>query len=260
MQSEMEESLSSFHSRVTGSDRVTITPIRDLYAHFQYRDLSSHPAIVLLPYQVSFMSLFEFYRMQIPLFVPSPRMLTRWHLKHRVLSERSWDTVFGRPGSHSVLQQHPGYNGSSCRIGDPNDEFNESSLLSWLSLADFYQWPYVTTFDSWNELFSRLHTLLFKDSGRHGLMNISASMGVFAQQQEAATRRKWADILDRVHRHRHASSSSSSSSSSSVLDYESLPEDVDRALRASYGYTLSTSDCSEQIQSDGGDEQRNTDS
>ena len=44
------------------------------------------------------------------------------------------------------------------------------------------------------------------------------------------------------------------------MDYESLPEDVDRALRASYGYTLSTSDCSEQIQSDGGDEQRNTDS
>jgi hypothetical protein len=219
------------------------------------------------------MSLYEFYRMQIPLFVPSPHMLTRWHLKHRVLSERSWETVFGRPGRHSVLKQHPSYNGSSCRVGDPNDEFRESSVLSWVSLADFYQWPHVTTFDNWFDLFSRLHTLLFLDSGRHGLMNISASMGVFAQQQEATTRRKWADILDRVRRHQHPSSSSpslsspslsspslSSSSSPSVMDYESLPEDVDGALRASYGYTLSTSDCSEQIQSDGGDEQRHTDS
>ena len=102
-----------------------------------------------------------------------------------------------------------------------------------MSLADFYQWPHVKTFDTWYELFSQLHTLLFEDIGRHGLMNISASMGVFARQQEAATRMNWADILDRVRRHRH--SLSSLSSSSSVLDVESLPEDVDQALRASYG-------------------------
>ena len=151
MQSEMAESLSSFHSRVTGKDRVTITPLRELYAHFEYRDLSAHG---------------------------------------------------GR------------YN-NSCTVGDPDDEFSESSVLSWVLLADFYQWPHVKTFDTWYELFSQLHTLLFEDTGRHGLMNISASMGVFARQQEAATRMKWADILDRVRRHCHSSSSLSSQSSSS---------------------------------------------
>jgi len=56
MQSEMTEFLSSFNSQITGSspitERVTITPIRDLYAHFEYRDLCAHPAIVILPYQV----------------------------------------------------------------------------------------------------------------------------------------------------------------------------------------------------------------
>jgi len=188
------------------------------------------------------MSLFEFYRMQIPLFVPSPKMLTRWHLKHRVLSERSWATVFGRPGGSSVLGKHPTYN-SSCCIGDPNDEFSESSVLSWVSLADFYQWPHVTTFDSWYELFSRLHTLLFEDTGHSGFRNISVSMGVFARTQEATTRRKWADILERVRRYRgHASQ-----------DNDSLPGDVDRALHMSYGYTLSTSDCSEQIQTEDDD-------
>ena len=52
MQSEMIRFLRSFNNQVTGLDRIAITPIRDLYDHFEYRDLSAHPAIVLLPYQV----------------------------------------------------------------------------------------------------------------------------------------------------------------------------------------------------------------
>ena len=52
MQNEMTQSLQSFNSQVTGLHRIAITPIRDLYDHFEYRDLSAHPAIVLLPYQV----------------------------------------------------------------------------------------------------------------------------------------------------------------------------------------------------------------
>lgn len=37
--------------------------IRDLYPHFEYSDLVKHRAIVLIPYQVSIMSIFEYYRM-----------------------------------------------------------------------------------------------------------------------------------------------------------------------------------------------------
>lgn len=33
--------------------------IRDLYPHFEYSQLASHPALVLIPYQVSIMSIFE---------------------------------------------------------------------------------------------------------------------------------------------------------------------------------------------------------
>ena len=191
------------------------------------------------------MSLFEFYRMQIPMFVPSPKMLTRWHLKYQVLNERCWSTVFGEPSRRSALGRHPNYDNSSSMMmmGDPNDEFNESSILSWVSLADFYQWPHITTFDSWYDLFSKLHTLLFEGGGGSdrfsGLRNISASMGVFAQQQEATTRQSWRDIVDRVWRHPiHALPHNASSL---------LPATVDQALSESYGYTLSTTDCSAQI-------------
>ena len=43
--------------------RFKFARIRDLYAHFEYSDLTKHRAIVLIPYQVSIMSIFEYYRM-----------------------------------------------------------------------------------------------------------------------------------------------------------------------------------------------------
>ena len=69
----------------SSSPSLAFAHIRDLYPHFQYSDLAAHPAIVVLPYQVSFMSLFEFYRMEIPLFVPSLDLLTDWHMTYKVL-------------------------------------------------------------------------------------------------------------------------------------------------------------------------------
>ena len=78
---------SSFSATTTSSSSPSLAfaHIRDLYPHFQYSDLAAHPAIVVLPYQVSFMSLFEFYRMEIPLFVPSLDLLTDWHMTYKVL-------------------------------------------------------------------------------------------------------------------------------------------------------------------------------
>ena len=77
---------SSFSTAAASSSTpsLSFSHIRDLYPHFQYSDLAAHPAIVILPYQVSFMSLFEFYRMEIPLFVPSLDLLTDWHMTHKV--------------------------------------------------------------------------------------------------------------------------------------------------------------------------------
>ena len=63
--------------------------IRALYPSlYEYSELARHPAAVLLPYQLSVMTFFELYRMNIPLFAPSPELLARWHLDFRVLNER----------------------------------------------------------------------------------------------------------------------------------------------------------------------------
>ena len=55
---------------------IRIAGIRQLYPEYRYADIASHRAIVLLPYQVSFMSFFEYYKMGIPMFAPTPDLLT----------------------------------------------------------------------------------------------------------------------------------------------------------------------------------------
>jgi len=58
--------------------------LREIYPSYKYSDLTSHSGIVYIPYQVSVMSMFEQYRMNIPLFFPSLDLLTTWQHKHMV--------------------------------------------------------------------------------------------------------------------------------------------------------------------------------
>jgi hypothetical protein len=114
--------------------------IRDLYPRFEYADIVKHKAIVLIPYQVretkimwswnclfeffvqvSIISIIEYYRMAIPLFAPSPSLLTKWQLEHRVMFERTWLGVRNCFRRKSSITQHP-----ESRVPfDPNDEFDE---------------------------------------------------------------------------------------------------------------------------------------
>jgi hypothetical protein len=133
-----------------------IKHIRELYPHFKYTDLASHPAVVILPYQISFMLFFELYYMNMPMFVPSPALLTQWHLKYNILKERTWDTVYGHPEDSSVLPKHPYASSSPPSSLDPNNEFDERAIREWISLADFYQYPHVVQFDSLQECVEKL--------------------------------------------------------------------------------------------------------
>ncbi|CAF4277290.1 unnamed protein product, partial [Rotaria sordida] len=59
--------------------KIKIVSIRSIYRNYKYSDLTNHPAIIHIPYQVSIMSLFEQYRMNIPLLAPSLDLFTTWH-------------------------------------------------------------------------------------------------------------------------------------------------------------------------------------
>ena len=39
---------------------------------------------------------------------------------------------------------------------DPNNQRDVDAISSWIKFADFYQWPYIQTFNSWEELLEKL--------------------------------------------------------------------------------------------------------
>jgi hypothetical protein len=39
---------------------------------------------------------------------------------------------------------------------DPNNELNATVVRQWLSFSDFYHWPHVILFDSWEDLAQKL--------------------------------------------------------------------------------------------------------
>jgi hypothetical protein len=198
--------------------------IGDLYERYEFSDLAAHPAVVLVPYQTSIMTVFELYRMQIPMFAPSPELLVSWHVQHNLLYQRTWSGVHRNPVTRSVLPRHPNST-SLVADWDPNNDFSKEAILSWLQFSDFYQWPHIATFDSWEQLVVLLQ--------RSDLARVSSSMGVFNRKQEAETRGKWEDIMAKVLNGRLTRKKLR----------QRLPAELNEALLPSYGIRLSNSNC-----------------
>ena len=134
--------------------RMKFATIRSLYTHYTYTDIASHPGLILIPYQVSIMSLFEYYAMHIPVFVPSLDLLIKWQMDNRVMDELSWNCVFGNCESRSEIAGCE----RSVHPHDPNDVTNPESLRYWLKFADFYQWPGIVCFDDWDDLIEKIES------------------------------------------------------------------------------------------------------
>jgi len=230
---QLKQSLAQFNKEQSNSHRpnVLIAPIRELYpGHFEYAQLAAHRAVVLLPYQVSIMSLFEFYRMELPIFVPSLDLLTSWHVDYRVLNERTWMSVFGKPESHSKLPRHSHSN--SSLLSDPNDEFSVNSIREWIALSDFYQWPHIQTFDSFQSLLEGLSVANFT--------NISRCMHEYNLHERRRVKENWGSILQKIVAFKEAQKRE---------EYKTrdLPHSLNEALFATYGYRLDENDCNAEL-------------
>ena len=94
-----------------------------------------HPGLILIPYTVSFMSVFEYYRMKIPLFVPTPALLEEWDHAHHLLGERTWHRTRGVAVFRSPFPRHP--QSTSKSLLDPNDEQNRQSAKEWIGFSDW---------------------------------------------------------------------------------------------------------------------------
>ena len=181
-------------------------------------------------------------------------LLSRWHVTLRVVNERSWASVFGSPGASSPLPKHPLR--TSGMQTDPNNEEDEIAVLEWIRLADFYQWPHITQFRSWEELLWLVENSDFQAQ--------SKGMREYNDRESQRISDSWESILQLVadganasprggRGDRSVSGTSSSSSSDSRAPSDSgpaaadaapselLPASAEEALQKNYGVQLSPS-------------------
>jgi hypothetical protein len=134
------------------NDKFVFKHIRALYPRFTFEQLAGHRAIVLFPYATMSYSIVDFYAINMPIFVPSPEFL----IKLNILGERRLQShccrkmpdpiTFDRQLENNLSTTHP---------FSPNSD-EHSALKYWLQFADYYVWPFVTVFDSFDDLLEKL--------------------------------------------------------------------------------------------------------
>ena len=181
------------------SNKVLIRGIRDMYKRYTFEDLASHPCIVLLsPYTNSVMSYREFYRLNIPMYAPSLKLLLTWHLEDRIMRERTWEAALGdqeNPRRYVVSRGSfiPAHPDAIYPHLDPNNEYDVASLKHWLQQSDFYQLPHVQYFDSIDDLIEQLTFQTISS-----LRAVSRRMRAFNADLEANLTESWDGIFRRI--------------------------------------------------------------
>lgn len=155
----------------------------DIFSSHKHSDLLKFKGIIHLPYQISYMSIFEQYTSNIPLILPTKRLLIELYEKgYNVLNEVSWNGLH-RMKSNSYIPYKKQY--------DPNDYQNVESFKHWIEYADFYvqEWmPHITYFDSFEELNMLVNTL--------NTSEISQKMSEFNEQRKRMIYDKWERLIN----------------------------------------------------------------
>jgi hypothetical protein len=167
---------------------LNATWMADAYPRYEMGQLATHPAVIFLPYTISVMTFFELYRMNIPLLVPTRRLLAKWHVKHGLLAELTWPLA---SGAGSPLPPAPQFAGWP----DPNNDTDLAGLDFWLQHADLYTFEHVITFDSISDLVAKARDL----TDRNAWPTVSAAMADFNGRQLAGILHTWrSTVLPRM--------------------------------------------------------------
>jgi hypothetical protein len=192
--------------------RWALAELRHVYRQYTNEDLAQHPAIVMFPYQVSVMSLFEWRAMGIPIFAPSLDLLTHWHTRYGLVFERrvDWQIAAAKKKRGSWVEAHPEAS-PHVKHFDPNDEHDPRAVRSWLALADIYTLPHVVHFDSLEHLVELLDST--------DLSNVSANVRLHHAALEARVHADWKHLFSKLLAGRPPGSRESSSRQSSILGH-----------------------------------------
>ena len=153
-----------------------------------FNDLAKYRGIIHVPYQISVMSIFEQYRMNIPMFFPSPELLARWQVDHYIMPERTFNgAFFGQRPKASIIPPHP----SQANVPDPKNEYDYESTLYWMRFADFYQiMPHGFIYESVDHLVD-----LVTNIDNETLQQTSNKMRAYNIEFKKRIIHKWKEIL-----------------------------------------------------------------
>eukprot|EP00741_Cyanophora_paradoxa_P005853 tig00000113_g5671.t1 len=141
---------------------------------YTYQDLASHRLMVQIPYQTSVMSWFEYYRLNVPLFFPSYKLLLEWQRKY----DLTWERVYGHP--EVLVKPYTAFSPNSDQCDD---------VAYWLQFSDWLVWPHVQLFDSWEHLLDLIDTVdLFAVSRKMAEFNECVGPEILARWHEVFSR------------------------------------------------------------------------
>jgi len=154
---------------------------------YKWSDISKFKGIIMIPYNCSTMSIFEFYSSNIPLFCPSINFMIELYKDYNnyVLSELCWNKL-SNSKSQSIIE---------CDITkDPNNYLDIEIMKKWIELSDFYneEWmPHIVYFESFEDLEKKI-----KDSD---LFGISEKMKEFNQIRKNNIHKMWENKLKDIY-------------------------------------------------------------
>jgi hypothetical protein len=150
-------------------------------------------AVIHIPYQPSTMSFFELYRQNIPILVPSLKLLVEWHSQFNILHGR----VYGHPARDvDLIMQYTGLSESYLKsIPDPNAENDIEAHKYWFAFSDFYVMKHVVQFESWSHL---LELLSQGHSNSVDLAEISAKMAAQNALDKVEIEKQWDRVFAKM--------------------------------------------------------------
>eukprot|EP01062_Namystynia_karyoxenos_P002638 TRINITY_DN10930_c0_g1_i4.p1 TRINITY_DN10930_c0_g1~~TRINITY_DN10930_c0_g1_i4.p1 ORF type:complete len:634 (+),score=50.60 TRINITY_DN10930_c0_g1_i4:106-2007(+) len=144
------------------------------YKHFKHSDLLTHRIGINIPYSIGSQLWYEMYRLGLPMYAPSLRMLTRLHLDHGLIFHRCCELQAHCPepcytaedfGSNAVWEPPsviwPRSNNAMRLPKHGSMNFNDTMV--WLSLLEPYRYPHIEYFDSWEDLAGLLEKVTLEE-------------------------------------------------------------------------------------------------
>lgn len=168
-------------AKTNGLD-LQFSKIKDIYPNYTFSDLLNHRACILFPYSAFSISMVEMYELNIPMFVPSKKLLLRTNLMNDC-------SLFPCYCSMEEMQHFDTPHVDSPHKFSPNS-YNPSDREYWLSYSYFYNKKNVIFWDTIPELFYKLINTNFQE--------VSYKMRIENEQFRIEQMDNWKKLLKNI--------------------------------------------------------------